>query len=64
MRKMVEVTEKNEQGEEVAVMVNKLLQLDLGIIIGAIVSFLITAAVVFFVIIKPMNKLVEMTEPK
>ncbi len=32
-------------------------ELDIGIIIGAIVSFLITAAVVFFVIVKPMNRM-------
>ncbi|WFP51945.1 large conductance mechanosensitive channel protein MscL [Methylomonas sp. EFPC3] len=61
MEKMVEVTEKNAAGESVTHMVNKLIELDLGGIIGAVVSFLITAAVVFFVIVKPMNKLVEMS---
>lgn len=60
MHKMVEVTEKNAQGEDVTKMVDKLIQLDLGIIIGAIISFLITAAVVFFVIVKPMNRLMAM----
>ncbi len=42
--------------------VTKLIELDLGVIIGAIISFLITAAVVFFVIIKPVNKLLAMTK--
>ena len=60
MQKMVEVTEKNAAGQDVTHMVNKLIELDVGIIIGALISFLITAAVVFFVIIKPMNKLVEL----
>jgi large conductance mechanosensitive channel len=31
---------------------------DIGIIISAVISFLITAAVVFFVIVKPMNRMV------
>ena len=62
MEKMVEVTEKNAAGQDVTHMVNKLIELDLGIIVGAVISFLITAAVVFFVIIKPMNKLVEMSK--
>jgi large conductance mechanosensitive channel len=31
-----------------------------GGIIGAVISFLITAAVVFFVIVKPVNKLMSM----
>jgi large conductance mechanosensitive channel len=61
MEKVVEVTEKNAAGQDVTRMVNKLIELDLGIIIGAVISFLITAAVVFFVIIKPMNKLIELT---
>ncbi len=56
MHKMVEVVSKNEKGEEVKNMVDKLVELDVGLIIGAIISFLITAAVVFFVIVKPMNK--------
>lgn len=60
MQKMVEVTEKNAAGQDVTHMVNKLIELDVGIILGAVISFLITAAVVFFVIIKPMNKLIEL----
>jgi len=62
MEKLVEVTEKTAAGQDVTRAVNKLIELDLGIIIGAVVSFLITAAVVFFVIIKPMNKLVELSQ--
>jgi len=62
MEKLVEVTEKNAVGQDVTHTVNKLIELDLGIIIGAVVSFLITAAVVFFVIIKPMNKLLELSQ--
>ena len=62
MEKLVEVTEKNAAGQEVTHAVNKLIELDLGIIIGAVISFLITAAVVFFVIIKPMNKLFELSQ--
>jgi len=61
MNKMIEISEKNAAGEIVTRSVNKLIELDLGSIIGAILSFLITAAVVFFVIVKPMNKLVELT---
>ncbi len=33
---------------------------DLGVVISAIISFLITAAVVFFVIIKPVNRLSDL----
>jgi large conductance mechanosensitive channel len=64
MRRDVEVMEKNAAGEEVATLVNKLIELDLGVIIGAVISFLITASVVFFVIIKPMNKLISLTNKK
>jgi large conductance mechanosensitive channel len=65
MRRLVEVTEKNAAGQDVTHMVNKLIELDIGGIIGAVVSFLITAAVVFVVIVKPMNKLVELSnKPK
>src|SRR5436190_17978992 len=39
---------------------DKPIVLNLGILIGALISFLITAAVVFFVIIKPVNKLKSM----
>lgn len=38
--------------------------LDLGSVISAALGFLITAAVVFFVIVKPINKLVAMTTAK
>ena len=60
MRKMIEVTETNAAGQTVTHSVNKLIELDIGIILGAVFSFLLTAAVVFFVIIKPMNKLVAL----
>jgi large conductance mechanosensitive channel len=59
MNKLVEVTEKVD-GKEVVKSVNKLIELDLGGIIGAFINFLITAAVVFFVIVKPANKLIAM----
>jgi large conductance mechanosensitive channel len=61
MKKIVEVTEKNAAGENVIHSVNKLIELDIGSIIGAVVSFLITAAVVFFIIVKPMNSLVNLS---
>jgi len=53
-----------EDGQPVMETVKKLIELDLGGIIGAVISFLITAAVVFFVIIKPMNKLISLTKKK
>jgi large conductance mechanosensitive channel len=53
-----------ENGQPVMETVKKLIELDLGGIIGAVISFLITAAVVFFVIIKPMNKLISLTKKK
>jgi large conductance mechanosensitive channel len=37
---------------------------DVGLFINAIIAFLITAAVLFFVFVKPMNKLKAMTEKK
>ena len=37
---------------------------DIGLIINAIIGFLITAAVIFFVIVKPMNKLIALTAKK
>ena len=46
----------NEKGETTPNM------LDIGLIINAVIGFLITAAVVFFVIIKPMNKLMALTK--
>ena len=57
MEKLVEVTEKNAAGEPITKAVNKLIELDVGSILGAGFSFLMTAMVVFFVIVKPMNKL-------
>jgi large-conductance mechanosensitive channel len=53
-----------EDGQPVMETVKKLIELDLGGIIGAVISFLITAAVVFFVIVKPMNKLISLTKKK
>lgn len=41
----------NEKGEKIANMI------DIGMIINALLGFLITAAVVFFVIVKPANAL-------
>ncbi len=34
--------------------------LDLGLVISAVISFLITAAVIFFCIIKPVNRLFDL----
>jgi large conductance mechanosensitive channel len=53
-----------ENGQPVTESVKKLIELDLGGIIGAVISFLITAAVIFFVIVKPINKLMELTRKK
>jgi len=64
MNRMVEVSEKLPSGEIKTQMVNKLIELDLGIILGAGFSFLITSVVVFFVIIKPMNKLLDLSQRK
>jgi len=61
MNRMVEVTEKLPGGEVKSHLVNKLIELDVGIVIGAVFSFLITTAVVFFVIVKPVNKLMART---
>lgn len=63
MERMVDVKEMVD-GKEVTKSVNKLIELDLGGIIGAVISFLITAAVVFFIIIKPMNKMLAMMKAK
>lgn len=49
-----------EAGKPVMEWVKKTIELDLGGIIGAVISFLITAAVVFFVIVKPVNKLMAL----
>jgi large conductance mechanosensitive channel len=35
---------------------------DVGVVIDAIIAFLITAAVLFFIFVKPMNKLKSMSE--
>jgi len=51
-------------GKAVMESVSKLIELDIGGIIGAIISFIITAAVIFFVIIKPINKLITLTKKK
>ncbi len=37
---------------------------DIGLVLNAIIKFLITAAVLFFIFVKPMNKLKTMTEKK
>ncbi|MEZ6059868.1 MAG: large conductance mechanosensitive channel protein MscL [Planctomycetaceae bacterium] len=37
---------------------------DVGVVINAIISFLITAAVIFFLIVKPANALMAMTKEK
>jgi large conductance mechanosensitive channel len=49
-------------GKEVMETVTKLIELDLGGIIGAVIQFLITAAVIFFVIVKPANKLMSLMQ--
>jgi len=36
--------------------------LDVGTVIDAVIAFLITAAVLFFIFVKPMNKLKKLTE--
>lgn len=57
VNKMVDQVSKGADGKEVTTQVNKLIELDLGLIIGASIQFLITAAVIFFVIVKPFNVL-------
>src|SRR5476649_2447169 len=37
---------------------------DVGTVLNAFITFLITAAVLFFVFVKPMNKLKQLTEKK
>jgi len=44
----------NEKGEKLPNL------LDIGMVINAIIGFLITSAVIFFVIVKPANKLMAM----
>lgn len=53
-----------ENGKELMETVKKVIELDIGGIVGAVISFLITAAVVFFVIVKPVNKLMAMMKKK
>lgn len=55
VQRMVEQKEKGADGQEIIKSVNKLIELDVGGVIGALVQFIITAAVIFFVIIKPYN---------
>lgn len=55
--RMVDVKSKGPDGKEITEQVQKLIELDIGGIVGAFVQFLITAAVIFFVIIKPYNLL-------
>jgi len=59
--KTIDVFQKNAAGiqEKVGTKVVPFLEFDLGIVIGAIIGFLITAAVIFFVIVKPANKLMS-----
>ncbi|MFM7186438.1 MAG: MscL family protein, partial [Armatimonadota bacterium] len=38
--------------------------MDLNLIVAAVINFLITAAVIFFVIVKPANKLIAMMQRK
>lgn len=61
--KMAKVVEKVD-GKDVTTEKLVPVQMDLGAVFGATLGFVITAAVVFFVIIKPMNKLVAMMKPK
>jgi len=67
--KIIKVTEKvaDKGPDGVEKMVDKLvektvpfLQFDIGMIVGAILGFLITAALIFFFIVKPANKLMAM----
>jgi large conductance mechanosensitive channel len=61
MGEKIEVIKKAADGTESKVNeIVPFLQLDIGAIIGALIGFLITAAVIFFVIVKPANKLISM----
>lgn len=46
----------NDKGEKLPNM------LDIGMIINAVIGFVITAAVIFFVIVKPANKLIAVMQ--
>lgn len=61
--KMAKVTEK-VNGVDTTTEKLVPVQMDLGSLFGAVLGFVITAAVVFFVIIKPMNKLMGLMKPK
>ena len=57
--KTVQTIEKIN-GTETVKTVTTPISIDLGMLAAAVLGFLITAAIVFFVIIKPMNKLMEL----
>jgi large conductance mechanosensitive channel len=61
--KMMAVTEK-VNGVDVKTEKLTPIFLDIGAMIGAMIGFVITAAVVFFLIIKPMNKLMDLVIKK
>ncbi|MGV3658697.1 MAG: large conductance mechanosensitive channel protein MscL [Prosthecobacter sp.] len=61
--KTAQVVEKIN-GKEETVTKDVPVLMDLGALFGAVLGFVITAAVVFFVIIKPMNKLMGLMKPK
>lgn len=63
MKRWVEVTEKVD-GKDITKSVEKLIALDVGGIIGAVISFIITAAVIFFVIVKPANVMIARMKAK
>jgi large conductance mechanosensitive channel len=46
----------NEKGEKLPTMI------DIGMVINAIIGFVITAAIIFFIIIKPANKLMTIMQ--
>ncbi len=59
--KTIDVVKKTANGtEETVKEIVPILQLDIGAIVGAFIGFLITAAVIFFVIVKPANKLISL----
>ncbi|MEN3942444.1 MscL family protein [Prosthecobacter sp. SYSU 5D2] len=61
--KMTKVTEK-VNGTEVTTEKMVPVLLDVGAIVGAVIGFLITAAIVFFIIVKPTNKLLDLVITK
>jgi large conductance mechanosensitive channel len=58
-KKMTKVTEK-VNGTEVTTEKRVPVLLDVGAIVGSVIGFLITTAIVFFIIIKPTNKLLDL----